>query len=329
MKTSTIIFVSTAISIGFLLALWLLNNILIGKSKSILDYFKGKDGRASTSKFQFFVFTFAFVFAFVLIHTFIWFVTRHFVLIDNIPKNVLLAMGFSGVTFVGAKAITVTQISTGKLSKPDISDPKPVTTGAPAVPPPSTQPVVNSWTFLVTDDDGNLDFSKFQMLIWTLIAVTIFIINAYQIICDLTPPKEIALLKGYKMPTPTLPDINDALMVLMGLGQGAYLGKKLVLAPTPRLTGISVAVAAAADMINPTIQIIGGDFGGQQAGSQILFDGMPLPPKAVVKTWSASAITFDPGPNHPNGTALKSGQIVQVSLLINGIASSNTLPFTF
>jgi hypothetical protein len=34
----------------------------------------------------------------------------------------------------------------------------------------------------------------------------------------------------------TLPDIDTALMVLMGLGHGAYLGKKLILTTSPAIT---------------------------------------------------------------------------------------------
>jgi hypothetical protein len=312
------ILVSTLIAIAFVFGIWILNRIIIGRKTSILGYFTGQDGRASTSKFQFFVFTFAFVFSFVLLHTYCWFVAKHFILIETIPPNVMLAMGFSSITFVGAKAITTTQISSGKLDK-----------GA---------PTKDSWTFLVSDDNGDLDLSKFQMLIWTLIAVIIFIINAYQIIDCI---HGMGVVDGKKYldkydpsathPYQLLPDISGALMVLMGLGQGAYLGKKLVLAPVPRLTGLSIATPPPDGKVTPVvIQIMGGDF-GDKLGNQILIDGMPVPgaPDKTIVAWTANSIKFDPGPNHPNGTAFKAGQLIQVGVLISGVTSSNTLPYTF
>jgi hypothetical protein len=328
-------FLSTLIAIAFVYGIWILNRMIIGRKTSILGYFRGQDGRASTSKFQFFVFTFAFVFSFVLMHTYCWFVAKHFILIDTIPPNVMLAMGFSCVTFVGAKAITTTQISSGKLDKGAIPAPPAGDVAAAAPPVPGSAPTKDSWIFLVSDDNGDLDLSKFQMLIWTLIAVIIFIINAYQIIDYIHVMGGKKFLDTYDPNAAhayqLLPDISGALMVLMGLGQGAYLGKKLVLAPVPRLTGLSVATPPPDGKVTPVvIQIMGGDF-GDKLGNQILIDGMPVPgaPDKTVVAWTANSIKFDPGPNHPNGTAFKAGQLIQVGVLIGGVTSSNTLPYTF
>jgi hypothetical protein len=79
---------------------------------------------------------------------------------------------------------------------------------------------------------------------------------------------------------------------------------------------------------NPLLRILGSEF-GSQAGNQILIDGMPLGPAATISAWTTTAITFDPGPKHPNGQPFAVGQLIQVSVIINGVNSSNTLPFTF
>jgi putative Ig domain-containing protein len=69
------------------------------------------------------------------------------------------------------------------------------------------------------DDNGSPDLSKIQMVGWTLIALAAYLINvAHQI-------HQIHHNPGADL---SLPDIDAALMVLMGLAQGTYVGKKLV-----------------------------------------------------------------------------------------------------
>lgn len=318
------IFYATLVALVFVFVFWAFGRVLLtGTAKRMTNYIIGADGRASTSKFQFYVFTFAFLFVFVLISTFLYIATGHFVMISDIPPHVLTAMGFSSITFVGAKAITTTQISAGKVVKAGLSADA-ASTNSP-------------WMYLVTDDDGNLDLGKFQMLIWTLLAVIIFIIGAYQIICNLLPPGavhvkvliNIPAQKGDGDHSGLLPDINEALMVLMGLGQGTYLGHKLVLSSAPRLTGIAVTKAAVAPDVNPVLTITGGDFGEKPNGSQILIDGKPLAIVIPDENWARDSITFDPGKNQPDGTPFTKGQLVNIGVIIGGIRSSNTLPFAF
>jgi hypothetical protein len=305
---------STILALAFLVLIWLLNRILV--KKSIFDYIYGQDGRPSTSKFQFFVFTFAFVFSFAVLHIYLWYVTGFFRLIDGVPQNILIAMGFSCVTFVGAKAITTSNLSAGKIVKQTL-------TGK------------TNWMSLVCDDNDNLDFSKFQMLIWTLVAVLVFIFQTYGIIDDIKikplPPDYVkhhidAVTGNY---TFEMPDISTSLMVLMGLGQGTYLGKKLIIAPIPVLTAIIVVKPASSGAVNPELTIQGGDFGNTRGNNQVLIDGIALGQAAVISVWSANAITFNPGPNHPNGHPFTVGQVIQISVLINGFNSSNSLAFTF
>lgn len=117
-----------------------------------------------------------------------------------------------------------------------------------------------------------------------------------------------------------LPDIDAALMVLMGLGQGAYLGKKSVTTSTPRLSGVSPSVVAAGT--TPTVALSGAAL-GDGVGDQVLLNGVPLtvPPTS----WSDTSIQFAWLDAQPNGTPWASGQAASVSLVVNGQAS-NSLP---
>jgi hypothetical protein len=122
--------------------------------------------------------------------------------LPTIPENVLYAVGFSAATMAAAKGITQSYVNRGKVQKPA---------------PPRTDDQARGVGALVNDDDNVPDFTKIQMLGWTVLIGGIYlsrvvqIVNAYNLRDnDLTQ----------------LPDIDKALMMLMGLGHGAYLGKK-------------------------------------------------------------------------------------------------------
>src|SRR5713101_1829063 len=80
------------------------------------EVIEGADGRRSTSKFQFLVWTSVIMFAYVAL-----FIERsiahNYAPIDDIPRNLLLAMGFSGTTLAAAKAITSGYVASGRVSK--------------------------------------------------------------------------------------------------------------------------------------------------------------------------------------------------------------------
>ena len=104
-------------------------------------------------------------------------------------------------------------------------------------------------------------------------------------------------------------------MVLMGLGQGAYLGKKLVTTSTPRLSGVSPSVVAAGT--SPTVTLSGAAL-GDGVGDQVLLDGMPLsmPPSS----WSDTNIQFPWPSTQASGNPWAMGQQVSVGLIVNGQA---------
>ncbi len=156
-----------------------------------LDIVRGADGRPSTSKTQFFLWTtmtifgYATVFASSALH-------GHFDPIDQFPQNLLIAMGLSVTTAVAAKAVTVSYLQSGKISKTHTSADK----------------AVAGLSAILMNDDGDIDLAKIQMMAWTFIALSVYFVRVVHFV---NSPSSVV--------EPKLPDIDGALMVLMGLGQ--------------------------------------------------------------------------------------------------------------
>jgi len=108
----------------------------------------------------------------------------------------------------------------------------------------------------------------------------------------------------------------------MGLGQGAYLGKKLVTTDVPRINGITPQSGAVATAIT----LKGETFGQTQSGSIVTIDGQPM--TAAVESWADTEIKFKLPANHPNGKSLTTGQVIQIGVIVNGRESVTTVPFT-
>jgi hypothetical protein len=181
------------VGVGTVFLLWLFYRVASGGSISSL--YEGTDGRPSTSKFQFFAWTAVVVFAYAAIYS-LKISAHHFDAVNELPKNALIAMGMSVISAAAAKSITVSYISTGRITKS--------VAGKGAA----------SFSAIFQDDSGFPDLSKVQMIAWTFIAIATYLIAVGS--------------KIHQRDYSSLPDIDSALMVLMGLGHGAYLGKKLV-----------------------------------------------------------------------------------------------------
>jgi hypothetical protein len=275
------------IAAGILVILLVLYRVLT-QSWNPFKVVCGTDGRPSTSKLQLWLWTIVVLFSYVAIYA-ARVKTGTFDPINELPANVLIALGLSVVTATAAKGITVSYLQSGDVVKPPATA---STSGAGQV---------------LREDDGSLDLSKIQMLAWTAVAIGIYLINV-----------------GTKIkhgPYDKLPDIDAALMVLMGLGQGAYLGKKLVSTDVARITAVTSQKTAGTTVI--TIQ--GDTFGQSQNGNLVVIDKLPV--TAHVTTWSDTQITFDLPANHPNGTAWKPGQQVLIGLIVNGRDSAG-VPLT-
>jgi hypothetical protein len=112
-------------------------------------------------------------------------------------------------------------------------------------------------------------------------------------------------------------------MVLMGLGQGAYLGKKLTTIDTPRLTGLS----AGSGLAGSPLTIYGLSFGTTQNGGLITIDGNAFYPDAPVK-WEDTQITFQLPLNSVSTERWTFPQRISVGITAEGQPSANSLPFT-
>jgi hypothetical protein len=162
--------------------------------------FVGQDNRYSDSKFQMMIWIFTALFSYVTL-----FFQRYFGSTDlmtfssviNIPENLGILMGISAGSFVGAKAITSSQVASGVAAKVRADKP--------------------SLLDLITDDNKVIDLGDLQMFSWTLIGALIYLLNFYQMWLYLDPSVEVSL-----------PAVDSSLLVLTGVSQAAYIGKKLV-----------------------------------------------------------------------------------------------------
>ncbi|HYO48283.1 MAG TPA: IPT/TIG domain-containing protein [Chloroflexia bacterium] len=300
---------------GFVLlaAIWVLYILMSGRLNPLV-LVSGADNRPSTSKLQFFLWTVVVLYAYAVIWAARYQLSNGNVqALPDIPPNLLLAMGFSLTTVTAAKGITTAYVSSGRLVKnPPPKEGSPANATAPAT--------ASGLSALGTDDDGDPDLSKMQMLAWTLVAIGVFL---------------AAVVVQVREATPQLPDIDASLMVLMGLGQGAYLGKKLVTTDIPRLTGLTPGGGEAGIT---TVTLSGTGFGVSQNGNQITFDGFPLTEAAA--TWTDEAITFKIPAKYPGGGEWPSdrqitatgpvvaNRPVQVGVIVYGNNCPNTLPLT-
>jgi len=175
-----------------LCVLWVVFGVASGWN--VIKLFEGADGRPSTSKFQFWLWTIVVIFAYSTIYA-MKVSTGHFEAITDIPNNVLIAMGMSIASATAAKSITASYVSSGRLTKTAV---------------PSGTVGIGA---LFQDDTAFPDLSKVQIIAWTLIAIATYLVAVVS--------------KVHSSDFSKFPDIDTSLMVLMGLGHGAYLGKKL------------------------------------------------------------------------------------------------------
>jgi|SRR5579871_866277 len=273
------------------LTLWVI--LGVASTWNPLKLIQGADGRPSTSKFQFWLWTAVIIPTFCGLYAMQMKALGYSSVENEWPRNLLIVMGMSVLTTAVAKGITVGYISSNRLAKTSVPD-----NGGGRI----------SQIFL--DDGGFPDLSKVQMLAWTLIAVVVYL---------------IAIFAKYHSGDWKLPDIDNSLMVLMGLGHGAYLGKKLTSQDVIHLTSLSPNAAALANL-PMDMTIVGTSFGDSQGGSLLSMDGTAV--TASVKIWSATKIVFTFPATQSNGSAWTKGQTVLVGLLVEGQESDNKLPFS-
>lgn len=131
---------------------------------------------------------------------------------------------------------------------------------------------------LLSDDVGQTDLSKVQLVMWTFLAVGIYLAT---VVMQVSALAHGSTVHGGNR---GLPDIDGSLMVLMGFAQGGYLGKKLVTTTQPAPTSLAPPRAAPGQ----SITVIGTGFGDLQGTSLLTLNANPVP----VTTWSDTKIVF-------------------------------------
>lgn len=164
------------------------------------DLVRGEDGRPSTSKAQWWIWTALAIFGYVAVFVERWLRGNPGEIVE-VPENLLLAMGFSAATMVVAKGVTASYAAQRLVDKRAT----PAALGG-----------------LFTDDSGAPDLTKIQMLAFTAIAAFVYLVRL--------------ATQGDATSLPVLIDIDPALMILMGLSQGGYLGQKVAArGPAPQV----------------------------------------------------------------------------------------------
>jgi hypothetical protein len=90
--------------------------LVVERTTGISVLAEGRDGRLSTSKAQWFLWTMAVAFAYVAIYAARSVHGQHYPL-SSMPQNVLIALGFSSVTMATAKGITTSYVAQGRVPK--------------------------------------------------------------------------------------------------------------------------------------------------------------------------------------------------------------------
>jgi hypothetical protein len=116
-----------------------------------------------------------------------------------IPINLFLLMGFSVTTATGSKSVTITYKTRGIVSQKSGG--------------------------LMQNPQGQGDLQKTQMLAWTIVGAIIYLMKVVTYISL----KSYNLTDTLGMPlVPALPEVDNTLLILMGVSQGSYLGNKVV-----------------------------------------------------------------------------------------------------
>jgi len=182
-------------SIGFF---WLLIFLLVWSNK-FPKIITGEDGRYSNSKFQASIW-FGLVFGSYVAMIYLRLESCHncFIAGIDIPDHLLQLSMFSAGTLGAAKAITSAKEGADRAKGLAIGE-KP-----------------NLIKNLTTNDKGNPDLGDIQMLVILLLAVGIYMLEVF---------KSLGTIPCAQ--TTSLPELDSTLLALFGLGQGAYLAKKL------------------------------------------------------------------------------------------------------
>ena len=287
-------------AVGVLLAIATVFSGRFSPSKLV----EGEDGRLSVSKTQVAVWTATVAYSYVTLYAARAFQAHDQHPIESVPQNVLIVLGISAASAVGAKAITVSKISTNQIQKTDKA------------------PGSASLADLVSGDDRSPDLNKVQLLFWTLVSVVVYVsltngaLAHYFASLNCTGP---AAAGGHDLNCLALPNIDT---VLMGLSHGTYLGGKMTQADLPRMTSVTPLSGPP----GTTVVLQGVDF-GTVAGS-IFLDNRPYWGPSASIGWEDTKISFPWPDNDANGAPWASGRAVAITVVTGGQTAQGAASFT-
>jgi hypothetical protein len=200
----------------------------------------GADGRLSTSKLQLVLWTGAIAFVFVSL------LLQGRTNLPGLPEHYLLLLGIPAAGMIGAKAVTVHGLVTGRIDKPDQLPP-----ADQALPAKGAARIAEA----VTDDTGQLALPDAQFLLLNLVALGFFLVAFF----NLTAPSEPGAPQE-------LPEVPGALLALTGTATLAYLANKGAINHRPKITGVSLTTVRE----RPAIEVRGVNFLGPSAAVDIL-----------------------------------------------------------
>lgn len=179
----------------------------------------GLDNRYSNSKTQ------MFSWFFILLTTYItticlrsWSGGIVFVGGVAIPPNLLIMSGLSAFSFATAKGITQSKVNEAAKGITQSTVNKEENNKFGKAKSPSDKVGKAQFPFdLFHNDNGELDLGDFQMIVITAIAIVVYGFQVYGFLGTIEFHKVV-----------TLPEVDTTLLTSFGVGQGAYLAKKLV-----------------------------------------------------------------------------------------------------
>ncbi|HEV2853392.1 MAG TPA: hypothetical protein VHC97_11365 [Thermoanaerobaculia bacterium] len=202
--------------------LWIIAWLAIrGTGYGLARFLVGRDNRYSKSKFQIAIWFGTVITAYLATLALRWWASVPSLVGGvDIPQNLLLLSGISALSFGTAKGITQ-----GKENRAEAA-------GVPA------KPVADHPRFpsdLVSDDSGQPDLGDFQMVVITLIAVGVYVVQMFDFLSLLHLSAQVSL-----------PDVDPTLLGIFGISHGAYITKKAVSGDDGQPAGGQNAEAAAA-----------------------------------------------------------------------------------
>jgi hypothetical protein len=200
----------------------------------------GADGRLSTSKLQLVLWTGAIAFVFLSL------LLQGRTNLPGLPEHYLLLLGIPAAGMIGAKALTVHGLVTGKVDKPDQLPPSDET-----LPAKGAARIAEA----VSDDTGHLALPDAQFLLLNLVALGFFLVAFLTLAAPSEPdaPQE-------------LPEVPGALLALTGTATLAYLANKGAINHRPKITGVTLTTVEH----RPAVEVRGVNFLGPSAAVDIL-----------------------------------------------------------